>query len=351
MEEPYNSEGLKNHHLGDGANFISQSGKEYYNIFPVYDWQRIPGTTVVQKKELPNPEKIQQAGSMVFAGGATDGKYGVVGFDFISPLDPLTARKAWFMFDNEIVYLGSGITSNANFPVNTTLNQCYLTSDVFISNGQGAKKLEKGSHDLKDVRWVHHENIVYFFPSKSDIAIKNDLATGSWWDIHKGSRTPRDLIQENIFKVWLDHGFKPENCTYEYLIVPGVSVSEIDRYIDKANVEILSNSTTMQAVYHAELELLQVVFYEPGEITWGGNLSISIKSAGLLLVYFQKGNIEKITVSDPTRKLNVIELSINTEISLESDSAMIRWDENENRSTITIELPVDRYAGNSVIIQ
>jgi chondroitin AC lyase len=49
VEVPYNSEGLKNHHLADGYTFITRTGEEYVHIFPVWDWQKIPGTTVVQK--------------------------------------------------------------------------------------------------------------------------------------------------------------------------------------------------------------------------------------------------------------------------------------------------------------
>src|SRR5690606_4646331 len=62
MEEPHNEEGLKNHHFGDGSLFVSRTGKEYYDIFPVWDWQKIPGTTVMQKPELPHWKEIAKKG-------------------------------------------------------------------------------------------------------------------------------------------------------------------------------------------------------------------------------------------------------------------------------------------------
>src|SRR3546814_5220488 len=37
MEVPYNSEGLRNHYLGNGSNFISRTGTEYSDIYPVLD--------------------------------------------------------------------------------------------------------------------------------------------------------------------------------------------------------------------------------------------------------------------------------------------------------------------------
>ncbi len=121
MEVPYNSEGLMNHHRGDGSNYISVTGDEYKNIAPVYDWQKIPGATVLQKPALPPPSEIQKDGLSEFVGAVTDGRYGAVAFDFASPHDPLKAKKAWFFFDKEYVCLGTGIRSQADRPVVTTL--------------------------------------------------------------------------------------------------------------------------------------------------------------------------------------------------------------------------------------
>ena len=132
MEVPHNGEGVKNHHLGDGANFISRTGMEYTDIFPVWDWQKVPGTTVVQKPALPPEDQIQKKGLTAFVGGVSDGRYGAAAFDFASPLDPLVARKAWFFSDQEYVCLGAGIQSEAPHPVVTTLNQCLLKQPTVV---------------------------------------------------------------------------------------------------------------------------------------------------------------------------------------------------------------------------
>src|SRR5690606_36266903 len=76
MEQPHNEEGLKMHHVGDGSNFVPLSGQEYYDIFPVWDWQKIPGTTVVQKPVHPHWKEIAKWGLTHFVGGASDGRYG-----------------------------------------------------------------------------------------------------------------------------------------------------------------------------------------------------------------------------------------------------------------------------------
>jgi len=96
MEEPYNEEGLKNHHVADGANFISRTGKEYVGVFPVWDWQKIPGTTVVQKPSLPHFKEIAKKGKSDFAGAVSDGQFGAAAFDFKSVHDPLKAANPGF---------------------------------------------------------------------------------------------------------------------------------------------------------------------------------------------------------------------------------------------------------------
>ncbi|MDP6040133.1 MAG: polysaccharide lyase family 8 super-sandwich domain-containing protein, partial [Candidatus Latescibacteria bacterium] len=82
MEVPYNGPGKPTHHRADGTNYLMLKGDEYHNIWPVYDWQKISGTTIVQKPELHPPTEIQKDGFTDFVGAVTDGLLGAVVFDF-----------------------------------------------------------------------------------------------------------------------------------------------------------------------------------------------------------------------------------------------------------------------------
>ncbi len=46
--ELVNSEGRKSVHMSDGANYLYLTGDEYRDIFPVWDWTKIPGTTAIE---------------------------------------------------------------------------------------------------------------------------------------------------------------------------------------------------------------------------------------------------------------------------------------------------------------
>lgn len=49
--ESGNGENLKGYYMGAGSYLLSRHGKEYLNIQPIWDWKRIPGTTIEQDPE------------------------------------------------------------------------------------------------------------------------------------------------------------------------------------------------------------------------------------------------------------------------------------------------------------
>jgi chondroitin AC lyase len=157
MEEPYNGPGITTHHRADGTNYLMLKGDEYFNIWPVYDWQKISGTTILQRSHLPGADSIQMEGLTDFVGAVTDGMYGAVAFDFRSPHDLVAAKKSWFFFDNEYVCVGTDIHSTRNLPVVTTMNQTLLRSDVTVMQDGPAMKLPRGDRELKDVKCVYQD--------------------------------------------------------------------------------------------------------------------------------------------------------------------------------------------------
>ncbi|HEX3009837.1 MAG TPA: polysaccharide lyase family 8 super-sandwich domain-containing protein, partial [Bacteroidales bacterium] len=229
MEEPYNGEGLMNHHRGDGTNYISRTGKEYADIAPIYDWQKIPGATILQKPALPSENEIQKDGLTEFVGAVSDGKYGAVAYDFRSPHDPLRAKKAWFFFDNEYVCLGSEIIGNSGSNVATTLNQCWLNGKTTIMSGAQKQDLPKGEERvIEDAKWVYHDSIGYFFPQPATVNVSNQQATGSWFLINRQTDSPKDEIRGDVFKLWIDHGKRPKGASYQYVILPSVSEKDLE---------------------------------------------------------------------------------------------------------------------------
>jgi chondroitin AC lyase len=351
MEMPYNSEGLMNHHYADGSNFISRTGKEYYDIYPVFDWQKIPGTTVMQKPNLPSENEIQKEGQTDFVGAATDGLYGVTAFDFKSTIDPLKAKKAWFLFDKEYVCLGSGINCTSNLPVVTTLNQCLLHGDVIVMDGNSKSVLKQGERALENVKWILHDSVAYLFPDPIKVNLSNQTATGSWYKINHQSDSPKDEVNLDVFKLWLDHGKSPENAKYQYIVVPSTSEQEMNNTSGNRNIEILSNTSDIQAVRHSGLNLCQIVFYKAGEIEIATGLKIGIDSPGIVMLKTDGQAVKKITVADPTRKLSRIHLNVSGKVEKNGKNYKALWEESTNMSEISIDLSQDVYAGKSTTLE
>lgn len=347
---PYNEEGLMNHHYADGSNFISRTGKEYFNIFPVFDWQKIPGTTIMQKSELPSENDIQKAGLTDFVGAVSDGSYGAASFDFKSPHDPLKAKKAWFFFDKEYVCLGAGISSTSDLTVATTLNQCLLKGDVTVMSRNNEKVLNQGERIIENVSWILHDSVGYVFPVPVNVNLANQPATGSWFKINHQSDSPKKEITKDVFKLWIDHGRQPENASYQYIVVPSTSVSGMSNITNDRHIEILSNNSDLQAVRNSELNLCQIIFYKAGAIQITPEIKIGIDSPGIVMVKTDGQVIKRISVSDPTRKLNKIHLTVSSKAEKTGNDFKASWDELKKESEISIQLPKDVYAGESITI-
>lgn len=350
MEQPHNEEGLKMHHVGDGANFISLRGQEYLDIFPVWDWQKIPGATIVQKPQHPHWNEIARKGLSDFVGGVSDGQFGAAAFDFKSAHDPLTARKAWFFFDQEYVCMGAGITSQAAYPVFTTLNQTLLDGDVIVKSRKDQTTLQKGKHTMQNVSWVHHDSVGYVFPQEQQVNISNTVAAGNWKEINHQASSSAQPVALDVFGLWLDHGVKPDGGQYAYVIVPGMEAAALDHYARNSPVEILSNTESLQAAAHKELNRCQIVFYQPGKIKINDHVSITAESPCMVMVKTSGKSIEQITVSDPSRKLDTLQLRTSAMIEASGDTWQGTWDKKAKESVISIDLPKEGYAGESVVV-
>jgi len=350
MEIPYNSEGLMNHHYADGSNFISRIGDEYFDIFPVYDWQKIPGTTVLQKTSLPSENEIQKRGLTDFVGAVSDGTFGAAAFDFKSPHDPLSAKKAWFFFDKEYVCLGAGINSDSSLNVVTTLNQCLLKGSAMVASGDLKAPVKRGELKIHNANWILHDNTGYLFTDTITVNLWNQPASGSWYKINRQSDSPREEISKDVFKLWIDHGFKPQNANYQYIVIPSTNEKEITAYSFKRDVEIVSNTEDIQAVKHIGLGICQIVFYKSGELQIPEGFNIRIDSPGIVMIRSEGDKIISIAVADPTRKLAKIHFTVSSVMDKTGENYRITRDEVRGTSDVTIDLPQNEYAGKSVVV-
>lgn len=354
MEEPYNGEGLKNHFRGDGTNYLSLDGEEYVNLAPVYDWSCIPGATTVRLAEMPSEKEIQKKGEMDFVGGVTDGLYGAVAFDFSSPHNPLHARKSWFFFDNMYICLGAGIDSDSEYPIVTTINQCRLFGEVVAGTSDETKALTSGSISSDRLCWVWHNRVGYVFPLGQKVEVQYGQVQGTWASVNRQTSSSKAIVTDSVFKLLVNHGKHPRGEEYAYYVVPNVDRESLSRYVKNAPVRILSNTRQMQAVERRDGKLLYAVCYEAGRLDCGKGNSIEMNTPGLYMVHFDmRGKIRSLAVSDPTRKLPSMRLSVKGHC-FPVDKALLSSCEYNALSDVTemvVQMPQAEYAGRSVVIE
>jgi len=325
-DRPHNGEGLKSHHLADGCTYIMRSGMEYHDIFPVWDWRKIPGTTVEQKPELTGD--ICRKGTRPFAGGVSDGEYGVAAFDF--ERDGLEARKAWFFFQGEFMCLGAGVFCPTDNPVVTTVNQCFLKGGVLVPGGPRPRTIEAGTHDLDGVRYVWHDSVAYVFPENRRVRLENDVRTGSWGEISR--QYPMDEIKREVFTLWIDHGIRPENETYSYIVAPGLSAEAVADYAQSPPVETVVNTPELQAVRHRYFGIVGAAFYEPGRVA-AGDMTVAVDTPCLVLAKAD-GDGCAVSVSNPENEKASVKVTIERS--------------GKGRAEVLFDLPGGMEAGMSV---
>lgn len=333
IESPYNEEGLKNHFYADGSQFISRTGREYFNIYPSWDWRKIPGTTVVQVDTFPSSEELVRKGTTAFVGGVSDGEYGATTFDLLSPHSGLKAHKSWFFFDDEIVCLGTGITSTATQPVMTTLNQSLSNGPVWVNNKRNTGEQEQ---QIQGPAWINHDSTGYIILNASHIWLRRGKSTGTWRSISHQDHATDEPVTQNIFTLAIDHGTHPQGATYAYIVLPAAGESQTRAYAQQQATEVVSNTNELQAVSNTQLGIHYAVFYKPGKVAFPGGMRLATHEPALFMIKSSGDRVERITVADPTRKLEKI--TFRLEMAAGSDT------------TLTVQLPQGTLAGKSLPI-
>lgn len=306
-----NKENLKTYFMSDGCTNITQTGDEYFNIFPVWNWCHIPGTTAPQLEKVPmDPKAWGVLGTSTYAGGVSDSIYGATAYAYMdtNPEVNTGAKKSWYFFDNEVVCLGAGIQSTSTYPVHTTVNQCFLKGGILVDKGDKEETLANGSHTLQAPQWVLHDKIGYFFPQKEEVFLTAQTQSGRWYDINTSKSKKEEKM--DVFTLGINHGVGPKDGSYAYIVVPGkTSAQEMKAYQKKNAIEILSNNPKIQAVRNTKLNVWMVTFFEAGTFTHK-ELSVSVDKPCILMIKDITSKSANLHIADPGQTQSPIQVEL-----------------------------------------
>ncbi|OPH60005.1 hypothetical protein BC351_19010 [Paenibacillus ferrarius] len=310
-----NGENAKGWYTGDGMTYLYNNDLSQYtdHYWQTINWYRLPGTTVVVRPRASDQYQYgdgETAPANSWAGGAVLGQYGVTGMNLIQNGTQMKANKSWFTFDNEIVALGSDISSTDNKNVETIVEQRKLkennANELYV-NGE----LKNGFFEeetLEHPEWVHLQGNVagadvgYVFPGTQSLQFMRTEQEGRYSDTSlsnpPSSTVPSELLKNNFLTMWFDHGSNPSHDTYQYAILPNASKSESSVYASSPDYTVLANSQDVQAVRENKLGITGFNFWKDKVTTLDGLTSNSKASV------MMKGNkytgAYEIAVADPT---------------------------------------------------
>lgn len=306
-----NKENLKTYFMSDGCTNIVQTGDEYFNIFPVWNWRHIPGTTAPQVEKIPmDPKAWGVLGTSTYAGGVSDSIYGATAYAYMdtNPEVNTGAKKSWYFFDNEVVCLGAGIQSTSTYPVHTTVNQCFLKDGILVDKGGKEETLANGSYTLQAPQWVLHDKIGYFFPQKEEVFLTAQTQSGRWYDINTSKSKKEEKM--DVFTLGINHGVGPKDGSYAYIVVPGkTSAQEMEAYQKENAIEILSNNAKVQAVRNTKLNVWMVTFFEAGTFKHK-ELSVTVDKPCVLMVKDINAKSANLHIADPGQTQSPIQVEL-----------------------------------------
>ncbi|NED94329.1 silent information regulator protein Sir2 [Phytoactinopolyspora alkaliphila] len=355
--EYMNGENLMPWFQGDGAYYLYLSGQDqtkafgvdYYTTVSPY---RLSGVTapVEERSTVPdlygrfwyeNPDhplgftssSVSQntyvyfpTGTNGYSGGATLGTYGVAGMvqsddvpyadkqagilpeDFVA-YQNATSTKSWFMLDDEIVVLASGISGQSGRDAVTTIDSRIAGTgdDVVVSGARpdGSSWSGPGSAKLAWLRYANGTEGVavgyLLLGDASPVNVDLEQVTRSRRAVRVSN--PDTQVSKKVFGVSVSHPAGEGEASVAYALVPHADEDRLQAYAD-GRLSVLVNNPRLQAVKHTGLGMIAANVFADG---WHHAGHVAIHGPASVIVRERDG-IVTVAVSDPT--MNRAEISI-----------------------------------------
>jgi chondroitin AC lyase len=292
--EIINTENLLGMYMGDGALFCYRNGNEYENIFPVWDWTMLPGTTcyktdtlfpgVILSKNFKNQHD--------FAGGISGNRAGIAAMMLND--QGLTARKSYFFTEQAVVCMGSGIQGDKSYETVTSVEQKIKHGQIVIAetdNGQ----------------IVYHDGMAYCTFDRSPLTLKSGRVSGHWNRI--AAMYDSLPVEKEVFALWISHGATAGKASsYGYAIFPKVTENDWQTRVEQSHIEPLQHNEKVHAIRNSHT--VQSVFFEPSSFRTPDGYELTAEYP--CIVMLEPDNRKWIlSVCEPTQKEKAIVLRLS----------------------------------------
>ncbi|SGX33270.1 hyaluronate lyase [Staphylococcus argenteus] len=277
--ESINGENLKGWHTGAGMSYLYNSDVKHYrdNFWATADMTRLPGTTTLNDMPSTNSKNDKS-----FVGGTKlNNKYASIGMDFENQDKTLTAKKSYFILNDKIVFLGTGIKSTGSSKNTVTTienrkaNEYKLYKDDIETttsndNTQETHSVFLESSDTK-------KNIGYHFLDKPIITTKKITHTGKWKDINNSQSTTQK--NDDYYEVTQTHNTSENK--YAYVLYPGLSKSD---FKSKNNVSIVKQDEDFHVIKDNDGVFAGVNYSDSTKSFDINGITVELKEKGMFVI-------------------------------------------------------------------
>ncbi|WP_187269314.1 polysaccharide lyase family 8 super-sandwich domain-containing protein [Algibacter pacificus] len=303
--ESGNGENLSGYYLADGAMYIMKTGKEYLNIFPYWNWRKIPGTTAVQDTtKLPQLDWYSYHIPSHFTGGLTHNNKAITSMQY--DRDGVTANKSYFLFPEFTVCLGAGINGQNNQHLQTTIEQCFSTTPIY-TNDDDILQFEDSETKQSNAHSFWHQGTGYIINEGHNITVSLENKLANWNQVDNSSSEKEEKATKSVFTLGIDHGKNVKNDKYAYAVFPNMDKAKLRKTYKDQPYQILSNTENIQAVHFNNDTAM--VFHKSDSININDKIELTSSVPAILMCKENQKQLS-ITVSDPTQKLKSGQITI-----------------------------------------
>ena len=347
-----NTENKKGWHTADGMVYLYNGDLAQFDegYWVTIDSYRLPGTTI-DTKVLAEGASTGKKSPQSWVGGSNNGKVAAVGMflDKKNENMDLVAKKSWFLLEDKLINLGSGISGTTNATIETILDNRMMDS----SNMQIIQKKTADSTWINLTSTNPLNNLGYIFPNTmSNVDVQKEIRSGKYLDINEYFVNDQSYTKEFV-KIIKKHGSNAQNDTYEYLTVAGKTAEEMAQH---KSYNVLANTPEIQAIETKDYLMLNA---------WSGNQQaafVHVSEPASIIAEKLSNDTYRLSIANPVQNNKVIEFSIEKEIieviekesEITMDSGAFLFDskglKGSSRS-ITIKVPseVDKTALEKIV--
>lgn len=306
--ESMNGDNMKGYYMADGATYVYHTGDEYLNIFPLWDWRRVPGITAFQSDApMPTLKRGYSPGNdNDFVGGVSDGHQGMTAMTIDRA--GIHAHKAWVMTDRFVLCLGADIQADSCLTVFTSVEQCFRQGELKALQGKAWTGVDgKRTFKGKEQRFFHHGTGYIVWNATNGCVAETAHRKGRWHDIMQ--MYPSGDVEGDVVSIDCPQGVSPRNGTYQYLILPSVTEEET-RDFRLSDLRILRNDADAQAVYARTQDTWWITAHRPLTLKLEHGRKLEILTPGIYQIQCNEGRY-LIHASDPTWHSGTLRLRLD----------------------------------------